>query len=157
MSQRLLSYLFAANSLALGLVAQPAPKSPAPETTPQVPAPKVEEPTSENLEHVKYPYRPTLIRDPFLSPSDNVDKTRSESLDEIGIRGRVVVRGKPMAIVLDSRGKTRMLPVGYRFKDGEIAAITDKAVIFRQWDPASVNRSHAKTVEKPFKREEGNR
>ncbi len=123
----------------------------------EIPAVKSEDHSGDGLEHVKFPYRPNLERDPFSSPSDNVDKTRAESVDEIGVKGRVVVNGKALAIVIDSRGKTRTLPVGYKFKDGEISAITDRAVVFRQWDPNSTNRSHSKSIEKPFKREEGNR
>lgn len=140
-------------------VAQPvakqgAPVAPAPVHPAASPA---DDPARDMLEHVKFPYRPALVRDPFHSPTDSVDKVRAESIDEVGVRGRVVHKGKRFAIVLDSRGKTRMLPVGYQFKDGEITAITDKAVVFRQWDPTSVNRTHAKVVEKQFKREEGNR
>lgn len=155
---KLLHYLlllgFAASLPAL---AQSVSKPESAATPKSVPPASVGDPGDEALEHVKFPYRPALVRDPFRSPTDSVDKTRAESIDEIGIKGRLVSKGKTMAIVLDSRGKTRMLPVGYRFKDGEIVAITDKAVIFRQWDPMSTNRARTKSVEKLFKREEGNR
>lgn len=157
MSNPLHYLLFLGFAVSLPGLAQPVAK---PETTasPQsTPPASPVDPMDETLEHVKFPYRPALVRDPFSSPTDNVDKTRTESIDEIAVIGRLVSKGKAVAIVLDSRGKTRMLPVGYRFKDGEIVAISDKAVIFRQWDPMSTNRARTKSVEKLFKREEGNR
>lgn len=149
--------LFFGLAVSLPAMAQPVPKPAPVPSSKAAPQPVPDDPADATLEHVKFPYRPSLVRDPFQSPTDSVDKTRAESIDEIGIKGRLVSKGKTMAIILDSRGKTRMLPVGYRFKDGEIVAITDKAVLFRQWDPTSTNRARTKSVEKLFKREEGNR
>jgi len=78
-------------------------------------------------------------------------------VDDIGLKGVVISSGKPMAVVTDSRGNIRMLPVGYKFRDGELVGISDKSVTFHQWDPASTNTRIFRTVVKTFKREEGKR
>ena len=149
--------LFLLSLAAVGLFAQPVPK---PQQKPQAPKPQPvvpptpEDEKAETLEHVKFPYQPALVRDPFASPTDNADKVREETIDEIGVLGWLVLKGKPYVIVSDSRGKTRQLPVGFRFKDGEILSINDKAVVFRQWDPTATIRT-GKVVEKQFKRKEG--
>jgi hypothetical protein len=51
----------------------------------------------------------------------------------------------------------RTLPIGFRFRDGELVAINDKSVTFHQWDPSSTNTKIFRTVVKTFKREEGKR
>jgi len=126
--------------------AAPAKTDPAPEPNPQ-----------DIILNAKIPYNPALQRDPFGSPTDLAKEARSESIDEIGVKGWMVMQGKPYAIITDSRGKTRRIPAGYRFKDGEVVAIDATSVTFKQWDPTSTNRSVYKTVVKSFKREEGKR
>lgn len=101
------------------------------------------------------PYRPTLNRDPFASPTDLENAGKADLVDDVAVKGVIRMGGKLMAVVSDSRGNIRWLPVGFRFKDGEIAGIDDKSVSFHQWDPNSTVRSAFRTVVKNFKREEG--
>jgi Tfp pilus assembly protein PilP len=103
------------------------------------------------------PYKPTLQRDPFATPRDDRPTDAQDLLDDISVKGIMRRDGKNFAIISDSRGNVRWLPVGHRFKDGEIAAITDSAVVFHQWELNTTNRSVFRTVTKTFKREEGNR
>jgi hypothetical protein len=103
------------------------------------------------------PYRPSLQRDPFATPSDADQTTRGDMVDDIAVKGRVVYKGKTMAVVTDSRGNTRMLPIGHRFRDGELVAVGEKTVTFHQWDPSGMNTRVFRTVVKSFKREEGKR
>lgn len=103
------------------------------------------------------PYRPTIQRDPFSAPRDERPADALDLLDDIGVKGMIKKDGKNFAVVTDSRGNARWLPVGHRFKDGEIAAITDKEVVFHQWDVNTTNRSVFRTIKKSFKREEGKR
>ena len=129
--------------------------APAPATAkPGQPAPLPEE---ELLVIKRTPYQPTLTRDPFKAPSDMESSKQGDLVDDIGVKGRVVSNGKVLAVVSDSRGNIRNLPVGYKFRDGEIVAIDEKTVTFHQWDVNSTNRSVFKKVVKPFKREEGKR
>jgi len=121
---------------------------------PAVPAPLPEE---ELLIIKRVPYRPTLTRDPFRAPSDIESRKQGDMVDDIGVKGRVVSNGKVYAVVSDSRGNIRSIPVGYKFRDGEIVAIDENAVTFHQWDVNSTNRSVFKKVVKTFKREEGKR
>jgi len=60
-------------------------------------------------------------------------------------------------VVTDARGNVRSLGVGFRFRDGELVAISDKGITFHQWDPATSNTRVFRTVVKTFKREEGKR
>ena len=129
---------------------KPATQAPAP----AAPAPLPEE---ELLVIKKTPYQPTLTRDPFKAPSDMESSKQGDLVDDIGVKGRVVSNGKVLAVVSDSRGNIRNLPIGYKFRDGEIVAIDEKTVTFHQWDVNSTNRSVFKKVVKPFKREEGKR
>lgn len=103
------------------------------------------------------PYRPVMVRDPFATPSDSEQGTKGDLIDDIGVKGRVVSGGKSFVVISDSRGVTRKVPVGYKFRDGEVVAIDDKAVTFHQWEINSTNRSAYRTVVKAFKREEGKR
>ena len=103
------------------------------------------------------PYRPTLIRDPFSAPNDAETINRGDMVDDIAVKGIMKKDGKYFAVVSDSRGNVRWLPVGYKFRDGEIAGVDDKAVTFHQWDPNSTVKSQFKTITKTFKREEGKR
>lgn len=115
-------------------------------------------PTQEEVTRVKvYPYRPSLIRDPFSAPTDVEQATKGDLVDDIGVKGWLKAGGVAYAVVTDSRGNTKRLPVGYRFRDGEIAAVDDKSVTFHQWDISSTNRSVYRTVVKTFKREEAKR
>jgi hypothetical protein len=103
------------------------------------------------------PYHPTLLRDPFSTPTDAEQTNKGDSVDDIAIKGRVVARGKAMAVVSDGRGNIRMLGVGYRFRDGELISIDEKSVTFHQWDASGINTKAYRTVVKTFKREEGKR
>jgi hypothetical protein len=138
------------------VMAQGAQPSKAPVgASPAVPATPL--PEEELLTIKKTPYQPTLERDPFRAPSDMEMSKQGDLVDDIGVKGRVVSNGNVFAVVSDSRGNIRNLPVGYKFRDGEIVSIDEKSVTFRQWDVNSTNRSVAKKVVKPFKREEGKR
>lgn len=115
-------------------------------------------PTPEDLiARRAVPYRPTLSRDPFSAPNDAETVNRGDMVDDIAVKGILKKGGKYFAVVSDSRGNVRWLPVGYKFRDGEIAAVDDKAVTFHQWDPNSTVKSQYKTITKTFKREEGKR
>lgn len=100
------------------------------------------------------PYKPVLTRDPFQSPTE-VDGTKGGDLvDDISVKGVIKKDGKPLAVVSDSRGMVRWLPVGFKFRDGMIAAIDDKSVTFHQWDVNSSVQTAFRVVKKTFKREE---
>ncbi len=103
------------------------------------------------------PYKPAIQRDPFSAPREERANDTLDILDDIAVKGMIRKDGKNFAVVSDSRGNVRWLPVGHRFKDGEITAITDQAVIFRQWEVNTTNRSIFRTITKTFKREEGKR
>jgi hypothetical protein len=103
------------------------------------------------------PYRPTLVRDPFATPTDAEQSNKGDLVDDIAVKGRVVARGKAQAVVTDARGNMRMLPVGFRFRDGVLVAIGDKSVTFHQWDPSGTNTRIYRTVVKIYKREEAKR
>ena len=103
------------------------------------------------------PYRPTLLRDPFSAPTDAEQTNKGDLVDDIGVKGIVSSNGKIYAVVTDARGSVRTLPIGFRFRDGELVAINDKSVTFHQWDPSSTNTKIFRTVVKTFKREEGKR
>jgi hypothetical protein len=125
-----------------------APGQPA--AQPAAPAP------TEDVATIKAtPYKPVIRRDPFSAPRDERPADALDLLDDIAVKGMIRKDGKNFAIVSDSRGNVRWLPVGHRFKDAEITAITDKAVTFHQWDLNSTNRSVFRTITKTFKREEG--
>ncbi len=116
------------------------------------------QPSPEDLVARKaIPYRPTINRDPFSSPSDAEPSKRGDLVDDIAVKGIIKREGKFFAVVTDSRGNVRFLPSGYKFRDGEIVTIDDKAVTFHQWDPNSTIRTQYKTITKTFKREEGKR
>ena len=54
-------------------------------------------------------------------------------VDDISVKGVVKKDGKTLAVVSDSRGMVRWLPVGFKFRDGMIAAIDDNvAALLRQ-------------------------
>lgn len=103
------------------------------------------------------PYRPTMNRDPFSAPSDAEPSKRGDLVDDIAVKGIIKREGKFFAVVTDGRGNVRFLPTGYKFRDGEIVNIDDKAVTFHQWDPNSTVKTQYKTITKTFKREEGKR
>ncbi|MCE1203880.1 MAG: pilus assembly protein PilP [Holophagaceae bacterium] len=136
---------------AIGLLAQaPAKVDQAPPASPVAPI--------EDVALIKAtPYKPTIQRDPFSAPRDERPADALDVLDDIAVKGMIKKDGKNFAIVSDSRGNVRWLPVGHRFKDGEITAITDKAVTFHQWELNTTNRSIFRTITKTFKREEGKR
>ena len=116
------------------------------------------QPTPEDLVARKaIPYRPTINRDPFSAPSDAEPTKRGDLVDDIAVKGIIKREGKFFAVVTDSRGNVRFLPSGYKFRDGEIVGVDDKAVVFHQWDPNSTVKTQYKTITKTFKREEGKR
>jgi len=124
----------------------------------QAPAPAPSSPVVEDVAIIKAtPYNPTIQRDPFSAPRDERPTDALDVLDDIAVKGMIKKDGKNFAIVSDSRGNVRWLPVGHRFKDAEIMAITDKAVVFHQWELNTTNRSIFRTITKTFKREEGKR
>ena len=113
--------------------------------------------TDPLLTIVPTPYHPNLVRDPFSAPTDAEQANKGDLVDDIAVKGMVSSGGKAKAIVSDSRGMTRLLPIGFRFRDGVLVAIDDKSVTFHQWDPSSVNTSVFRTVVKTYKREEAKR
>jgi hypothetical protein len=146
-------------ALACGiLAAQGAPARPAGETvaTPALSANQGINP-DDLIAARATPYHPTLQRDPFAAPTDAEQSNKGDMVDDIGVKGMVIAGGKSMAVVTDARGNVRWLPVGYRFRDGELVSINDKSVTFHQWDPNSTNTKIFRTVVKTFKREEGKR
>lgn len=151
-------------ALGLGLHAQ-APKAPAtktpekPSVATPVASPSAAEAASQaELTQIKQiPYRAALIRDPFSAPTDVEQANKGDLVDDIGVKGWLKSGGISYAVVSDSRGNTKKLPIGYKFRDGEIVAIDEKSVTFHQWDISSTNRSVYRTVVKTFKREEGKR
>ena len=146
MTQRILTLLLCAGPLLAQAPAKPAPPQPA------APTP------IEDVALIKAtPYRPAMHRDPFSAPRDEKPNEGGDTLDDIAVKGMIRMDGKTLAIVSDSRGNVRWLPVGHRFKDGEITAISDKSVTFRQWELNTTNRSVFRTITKTFKREEGKR
>lgn len=123
----------------------------------QTPAPATA-PATEDVAIIKItPYKPAIQRDPFSAPRDERPADALDLLEDIAVKGMIRKDGKNFAIVSDSRGNVRWLPIGHRFKDGEITAITDKAVTFHQWEVNTTNRSTFRTITKTFKREEGKR
>ena len=130
-----------------------APSQPAQASSPTAATPGV-----EDVAIIKAtPYKPSMQRDPFSAPRDERPVDALDILDDIAVKGMIRKDGKNFAIVSDSRGNVRWLPVGHRFKDAEITAITDKAVTFHQWEMNTTNRSIFRTITKTFKREEGKR
>ena len=146
MTHRFLTFLLCAGPL----LAQAPPKA--------APPPPVAAPPIEDVALIKAtPYRPVMQRDPFSAPRDEKPNEGGDTLDDIAVKGMIRMDGKTFAIVSDGRGNVRWLPVGHRFKDGEITAISDKSVTFRQWELNTTNRSVFRTITKTFKREEGKR
>jgi hypothetical protein len=141
------------------LLAGDAAKPPTPSAPPAPVAVPVAATSAEDdiLQIKPVPYHPSLIRDPFKAPTDLENSRQGDLVDDIGVKGRVVSGGKVLVIVSDSRGNIRSLPIGYKFRDGEIVAVDTKAVTFHQWDVNSTNRSVFRTIVRPFKREEGKR
>lgn len=134
------------------LLAQAAPKK---AEQPAAPAQEQGAPDAGLIKQV--PYRPTLTREPFLTLSDGGTTGTGDLLDDLAVKGYTKRDGKLFAIIADSRGNVRWLPIGYKFKDGEIVAIDETSVTFHQWDPNSSNRSVFRKVTKSFKREETKR
>lgn len=112
--------------------------------------------TADDITVIKaIPYQPALKRDPFATPSDDSNKSQGNLVEDIAIKG--VVRGpdgKQLAVIVDSHGKSTVVPVGFRLRDGEIVAIDSRSVTFHQWELNTTNRSAYRTVVKTFKNEE---
>jgi hypothetical protein len=145
-------------SLLISLIAGMALIAQAPDKPTQAPAPAAPPPAAEDVAIIKAtPYKPAMQRDPFSAPRDDRPADALDVLEDIAVKGMIHKDGKNFAIVSDSRGNVRWLPVGHRFKDAEITAITDKAVTFHQWELNTTNRSIFRTITKTFKREEGKR
>ncbi len=145
--------------LLLAAQSKPAPKATTPATAPaETPeAQAAPPPAADPLAAKAVPYRPTITREPFSSPSDDQDKGKGDLVDDIGVKGYTRKNGKYFAVVSDKRGSIKELPVGYKFRDGEIVSIDEKGVTFRQWDVNSTVRTVFRTIVKSFKREEGKR
>ena len=160
----LLPALLGCCAIALAQGSKPAPgKTPGKEAAPppqaaQVPEAKAVPPAPEEvLGNKATPYKATISRDPFLSPNEDAPTGKGDLVDDIGVKGYTKKGGRYFAVVSDRRGSIRELPVGYKLRDGEIVAIDEKAVTFRQWDLNSTTRTQWRTVVKTFKREEGKR
>ncbi|HET6330224.1 MAG TPA: hypothetical protein VFF76_05485 [Holophagaceae bacterium] len=101
------------------------------------------------------PYQPALKRDPFASPSDDSTKNQGNLVEDIAVKGVVSgPDGKLLAVIVDSHGKSTVVPVGFRLRDGEIVGIDSRGVTFHQWELNTTNRSAYRTVVKTFKNEE---
>jgi len=131
------------------------PENPAGKTVPSVPVASTPAPEVDLTKIEPIPYSPRQKRDPFSAPSETERGGRGDLVDDIGVKGRVISNGKVLLVVTDSRGNIRTLPVGHRFKDGEIVAISERAVTFHQWEINSTNKSVYRTLVKTFKPEEG--
>lgn len=138
---------------ALGWAAAPQPAASTPPSVPAAPGAAAPDVDLTKIEAI--PYKPQQRRDPFTVPSDAERGGRGDLVDDIGVKGRIVSGGKVMLVATDSRGNIRTLPVGFRFKDGEIVAISERAVTFHQWEITSTNKSIYRTIVKTFKPEEG--
>jgi len=152
--------LLAALALGLQLGAQGAPP-PQGNTAPSVAVPAQSAASEINTDELlvtnAIPYRPTLVRDPFAAPTDAEQSNKGDLVDDIAVKGRVVSGGKTMAVVTDARGATRLLPIGFKFRDGVLVAIDEKTATFHQWDPSATNTRIYRTVVKIYKREEAKR
>jgi hypothetical protein len=96
-------------------------------------------------------FKPTMKRDPFRLPTGSAASStgkESISIDTITIIGRLVANKKTFAIAVDGTQTVLQLPVGHQFADGVITAITDREVVFTQWDPSLGNQSIRRTVRK---------
>jgi hypothetical protein len=158
--------MFAALALGLQLGAQPQPQppagKPAAQGQPSVATPEqsaLGDPNAEEalLAIIATPYHPTLVRDPFATPTDAEQTSKGDLVDDIAVKGRVVSGGKTFAVISDARGNVRMLPIGFKFRDGELVAIDDKSVTFHQWDASGTNTRIFRTINKIYKREEAKR
>ena len=149
--------LLAALALGLPLLAAgpPAPAGPPSVATPEASAAPGR--NDELLVVDATPYHPTLVRDPFAAPTDAAQTSKGDLVDDIAVKGRVVSGGKALAVVSDARGNIRMLPIGFKFRDGMLMAIDDKSVTFHQWDMATMNTKIFKVIVKIYKREEAKR
>ena len=145
--------------VSLLLLAVSALMAQAPAKKPEAPAPQqAQDAAAPDAGLIKQiPYRPTLTREPFLTLSDGGATGTGDLLDDLAVKGYTKRDGKLFAIIADSRGNVRWLPIGYKFKDGEIVSIDETSVTFHQWDPNSSNRSVFRKVTKSFKREETKR
>ena len=159
--------MFAALALGLHLCAQgsappakkPVPPAKAAPAVPSVavPAPAATPAADDLLTINATPYRPTLVRDPFATPTDAEQGSRGDLVDDIAVKGRVVSEGKTFAVVSDARGNIRTLPIGFKFRDGVLVGIDEKSVTFHQWDAGTANSKIFRTVVKIYKREEAKR
>ena len=147
MTRRTLSLTLLLSSVLLAQASRGPAPVPAPATAP-----------IEDVGIIKTtPYKPSIQRDPFSAPRDERPVDAQDVLDDIAVKGMIRKDGKNFAIVSDSRGNVRWLPVGHRFRDAEITAIGEKSITFHQWEMNTTNRSIFRTVTKTFKREEGKR
>lgn len=139
-------------AIPLGLFAQ----TPAEAKPTELPS-KVEATPEDIVSARAVPYKPAIRRDPFATPTDLEGGNKAELVEDMAVKGVIRMGGKALAVISDSRGNIRWLPVGYKFKDGEISGIDDKSVTFHQWDVNSTVHTAFRTVVKTFKREEGKR
>jgi len=113
--------MLAALALGLQLGAQGPP--PAGKAGPAAPAPSVATPAQSGASAIStddllgtnaVPYHPTLVRDPFATPTDAEQTNKGDLVDDIAVKGRVISNGKALAVVSDARGNIRTLPVGFK-------------------------------------------
>ena len=152
--------LLAALALGIPLPAQAPPAPAGPSAQPSVATPEGAAAATENRDLLVInatPYQPNLVRDPFAAPTDAAQINKGDLVDDIAVKGRVVSGGKTLAVVSDARGSIRMLPIGFKFRDGVLTAIDDKSVTFHQWDVGTMNTRIFKVIVKIYKREEAKR
>ena len=119
------------------------------------PAAAVADPADDITVIKPVPYAPSLKRDPFATPSDDSNKNQGNLVEDIAVKGVVSgPDGKLLAVIVDSHGKSTVVPVGFRLRDGEIVGIDSRGVTFHQWELNTTNRSAYRTVVKTFKNEE---
>lgn len=98
---------------------------------------------------------PGAQRDPFGTPQFQAASQGQDLLDELLLKGWLRLEGRAFVVVADRKGHVRWLSVGHRFTDGEIVAITETSVTFRQWDPRQASSPVIRTIVKTFERQEG--
>jgi hypothetical protein len=149
------SFLILALTGALGAQA-PAQKGKTPEAAPANASAPAAADQADDITVIKpVPYQTTLKRDPFATPSDDSSKSQGNLVEDIAVKGVVSgPDGKLLAVIVDSHGKSTVVPVGFRLRDGEIVGIDSRGVTFHQWELNTTNRSAYRTVVKTFKNEE---
>src|SRR5690242_14208398 len=133
----------------------PEASKPVAPTAASAPAPAVADQADDITVIKPVLYTTSLKRDPFATPSDDSSKSQGNLVEDIAVKGVVSgPDGKLLAVIVDSHGKSTVVPVGFRLRDGEIVGIDNRGVTFHQWELNTTNRSAYRTVVKTFKNEE---